>query len=188
MKENATRLNQILSTNEEFGYFGLLRLDWNATHFYTSLAYNVTFKGNEYISDPTIMELQSPNYSEVTDRELYTFNLNGANESLLNEVRTGILHRPVQIHLGFTVSGEPQLGNDDTLLIYKGEVANPRYYAKDGQQLLSIECSAPLSNLDETGGIFTTKDFMKNIDPTDTCFDYIVEGSSKKTNIKWGKI
>ncbi len=188
MHYNYVRLKEILNTNKEFGFFALIQLDWAATHFFTSHPHDLTWNGNAYIADSTILEIENPRYSEVVDREAYTISLSAMNTNLMNEVKSGIVHRPVTVKLGFTLDGEPQLGNNDLFNIYTGRVANSKFVTENEQQILNIECSAPLSNLDETSGILTTKSFMQSqIDATDTTFDYLHEDS--KTSTKgWGRI
>ena len=186
MHKNATRLKEILS-NDTIGYFGLVKLDWNATKYITSLPHDVTWNGNTYLSDPTIMEVEAPRYNDVTDREAFMLRLNGMDDTIKNEVETGIIHRGVDIRLGFTIGGVPQLGLNDTLHVYSGHVANVKFATTDGNMIWEIECSAPLSNLDAISTIYTTKDSMKNIDATDTCFDKIQEGNESK-KVAWGKI
>ena len=188
MKPNATRLKEILTSDKNIGYFALLRLDWNATRYLTSMPHDITWNGNVYVSDTTIMEFQSPRYSDVVDREAYTLTLSGMDGQIHNEVTTGIIHRPVDIRLGFTLDGEPQLGLNDTMHVYSGTVANAKYVADaaDEKMIWEIECSAPLSNLDAISTIFTTKDSIKNLFPGDTCFDGIQENNQKST-VAWGK-
>lgn len=187
MKDNANILKNFLETDQELGYFALVKLEWNATRYITSLPHAVTWNGNEYTSDPLIMQFDSPRYTEVVDREAYTLTINGMDESIKNEINTGILHRPVSIFLGFTINGVPQLGLNDLLHVYTGTVANPKYVVDDDQMLFEIECSAPLSNLDAVSTLYTTKDAMRQIDPTDTCFDKILENNTP-SSVAWGKV
>lgn len=188
MKPNATRLDEILKSGQEIGYFALVRLDWNATRYLTSMPHDITWNGNTYLSDAVIMEFQSPRYSEVVDREAYVLTLNGMDTQIHNEVTTGIVHRPVDIRLGFTLDGVPQLGLNDTMHVYSGSVASAKYVvdAADEKMIWEIECTAPLSNLDALSTIFTTKDSMQNLFPGDTCFDKIQE-NNQKSSVAWGK-
>lgn len=187
MKPNSTRLQEILESDQALGYFALLRLDWNSTRFLTSLSHDTTWNGNVYQSDPTIMQFESPRYSSTVDREAYKLTLSGMDQGIHDEVATGIIHRGVNIRLGFMINGVPQLGSNDTLHVYTGTVANARFVADGEQMTWEIECSAPLSNLDSTSALYTTKDSMQNIFPGDTCFDRIQEGS-KKASVAWGKL
>ncbi len=186
MKSNGATLTNILKTDQELGNFALVKLEWNAIHYLTSLPYGVTWNGNYYKSDETIMDVEGPRYSTTIDREAYALFLNGQDELLHSEVAAGIIHKPVEIRLGFTLDGVPLLGLDETLHVYSGTVASPKFAAKDEEMIWRIECSAPLSNLDARSTLFTTKDAMENLHPGDTCFDKIQENSDA-TSVAWGK-
>ncbi|WP_157888295.1 hypothetical protein [Neptunicoccus sediminis] len=183
---NHTRIKEILTTTGELSYFALLTLEWNATRYLTSLARDVEWNGNSYLSDTTMMQFESPNSTSVVDREAYTLSLNGMDETLTNEIKAGVIHKPVEMRLAFSIDGVPQLGLDDTLLVYRGAVAEPKFVTDDGKLIWDIECTAPLSNLDARSTIFTTKNAMQNLFPTDTCFNQI-QKNNEKSSVAWGK-
>lgn len=87
----------------------------------------------------------------------------------------------------FTVNGTPRIGTNETLFFYDGLVSKTDHQITQEEKINIIECTAPLSDLDATGTMFTTKDGIKRFDNTDTSFDNIFEGS-EETSLKWGKI
>lgn len=184
MKDNASNLLSILAS-DNVGYFLLVKLDWNSTYYYTTLPYNVAYDGNTYLSGTEVVEFQAPRYSTTVDRESYTIIFSGIDATLESEMTAGIVNRPVEIRVGFTVDGVPQLDPEDTIHSYSGFVATPKLEISDGTKRFIIECSSPLASLDAKAQLYTTRDMQQNIDPTDTCFDQIFDGS-ESYSLTWG--
>jgi hypothetical protein len=185
MKRNSTAILEALNS-EEVGFFFLVRLDFNQTHFYTTLPYEFSWNGNIYNSEENLIGFEAPRATTVVDRQTYKMTFSGIDPVMIAEVENGIINRPVSIKMGFVVDGVPQTGLDDMIHVYSGTVANNQKDISDGQQNLAIECSAPLSNLDAKSTLFTTRDGMKSLDQTDTSFDQIFEGSTEY-DLNWGK-
>ena len=185
MKRNSARILEILG-NENVGPFTLIKFEWNQDHFFTDLPYDVTWNGNTYKSESPLIAIQQPVYNSVIDRESYTLQLDGLDLGMISEVEAGIVHRPVEIYIGFLVDGVASLGLDDPILSYKGTVSGPKLEIDGGSKILSVECSSPLSDLDQKATLYTTKSGMKSLAAGDTSFDQIAEG--KDVDLKWGKV
>jgi len=185
MKSNATEILSILD-NDNIGFFTLVELNWNSDYFYTDHPSNIIWNGNTYYTDSPIVSMDPIRYSNVVDREAFKFHLSGLDATINSELDSGVVHSPVKLRMLFTVDGTPQLGLSDTLLFYDGLVSKVDHQIGANDKINTIECTAPLADLDATSTMFTTKDGMKVLDATDTSFDTIFEGS-EETSLKWGK-
>jgi hypothetical protein len=186
MKSNHSTLSAIIQS-ENLDYFILSEFNFGSSYYYTSLPFDVNWNGNTYSADNGLMGFEPPRYSTTVDREAYKITLDAIDQTLVNEVEAGIVHKPVTVRIGFMVNGVPQLGINDTIHSYSGTVSAPSIEINDDEKKLILECSAPLSDLDATSTLYTTKDGISNIDPTDTSFDQILEGSDE-IKLKWGKL
>lgn len=186
MKGNSANLLNILN-NDNIGFFTIMELNWGANYYFTDFGSDIVWNGNTYRSDNPIVGSDSIRYSNVVDRELFKFQLSGLNNSINNEIQAGVVHKPVKMRMVFVVNGVPKLGLNETLFFYDGLVSRTDQKISDEEKISIIECTAPLSDLDATGTLFTTKDGIKRFDSTDTSFDSIFEGS-EETSLKWGKL
>lgn len=185
MKDNASAILSILS-NDNLGFFVLVELNWNSNHYFTDFGQDVTWGGNRYLSDNPLTSIDNLRYTNVVDRELFKFSVSGLDPAMNAELEAGITHMPVKIRLLFTVDGVPQTASNQTMLIYDGLVSKVDHKITQDDKINLIECTAPLSDLDATGTLFTTKDGIKSFSNDDTSFDLIAEGS-EETSLKWGK-
>lgn len=185
MKGNYAELLPLLE-EDHFGYFVLIELNWNQNHFYTDLGRDITWNGQLYSSDCPVIALDTVRYSNIVDREAYRLSLSGLDPFINAELEAGIVHKAVKIRMVMVVDDQPMLGPRETIMIYDGLVSSTDHKINLDEKINTIECTAPLSDLDATGTMFTTRDGMKPYDPTDTSFDKIFEGSGT-SNIKWGK-
>lgn len=186
MKGNHSQLLGILG-NSNIGFFTLMELNWRSNYFYTDFGSDIVWNGNTYRAKNPISGSDSIRYSNVVDRELFRFQLSGLDTSINNEIAAGVVHKPVRMRMVFVVNGVPQLGVNDTLFFYDGLVSSTDQKINSEEKISIIECTAPLSDLDATGTLFTTRDGIKRFDNTDTSFDSIFEGS-EETSLKWGKL
>ncbi|QGH74726.1 hypothetical protein DSS3PM1_00049 [Bacteriophage DSS3_PM1] len=186
MKGNASDILSILA-QDNVGFFSLVELNWNQNHYFTDFGANITWNGKTFLSNNPLVSSDPIRYSNVVDRESFRFFLSGVDAAINNELDAGVVHRPVTLRMAFTVDGVPQLGGNQTLLYYDGLVSKTDKKISLDDRINVIECTAPLSDLDAIGTMFTTKDGMKRFDPTDTSFDAIFEGS-EETSLKWGKL
>lgn len=186
MRANANAILTILE-NPRVGFFSLVKFDWNNTHYFTDFGQNIDWNGNTYLKDNPIVSSDQLRYSNVVDREVFKFTLSGLDPSMAGELAQGIVHMPVTARMIFTVNDVPQTALNQTILLYDGLVSGTSITSNQEEKLITVECTAPLSDLDATGTMFTTKDGMKPFDPTDTSLDNIFEGS-EETSLKWGKV
>jgi len=187
MKLNHANLLNILNNSGNISTFSIAKFDWNSTYYFTDFGYDVAFDGNNYSSNNPIVSGGSVQYSTTVDREIFTMKLSGLDSAMVNEVEAGIIHMPVDLKMIFVVNGVPQTSINQILSYYTGKVLSATFSVEEEEKIIDIELSAPLSNLDETGTLYTTKDGMSVYDNTDTCFDQISRGSEEFT-LKWGRV
>lgn len=186
MKTNSATLLSNLN-NDNLGVFFLVQFSFNSNYYYTTLPYELSWNGNLYASETNLINFESPRATTVVDRQPYKLTLSALDSDMMAEVESGIIHRGVDIKMGLIIDDVPLTGLNDMFNVYKGTVANISKTISGGEQLLNIECSAPLSSLDAKSTLFTTRDALKTFDPTDTSFDQIFEGSSE-FSLKWGQL
>jgi len=186
MKTNAANLSTILG-NDQLGFFTLIELNWNNQYYFTDYGQTLTFDGNNYLTNTPVVDISIPKYTTTIDRELFSMTLSGLDEDMVDEAETGIISLGVKASMIFTVAGVPQLGNNDVLNFYTGKVFSSKVVLTNEEKLIEVECTAPLNDLDSKGTLYTTKDGIKTLDATDTCFNSVTKGS-EEINLKWGKI
>lgn len=185
MRDNAAQLLNILS-QDKIGVISLIEFNWNSNYYYTDYGTNLTWNSRTYIRRGPIASIDPVRYSNVVDRESFRFSMSALDTNMQAEVAAGITHMPVKMRLLFTVDGVPQLGIYESLEIYNGLVSKVDKRIDKETQLYNVECTAPLFDLDAIGTLFTTKDGISAMDPTDTSFDLIQEGS-EAFSLKWGR-
>jgi hypothetical protein len=185
MKTNAANILTLLD-NSNVGFATLVEFNWNSNYYFTDIGYNVTWNGQLYLRDNPLVGSEGLKYSNVVNREAFNFQVSLLDSAMQAEFELGIIHKPIKMRLVFTIDNVPQLGLNDTLLLYDGLVAKADTAINEYEKLGLIECTAPLSSLDAIGTIFTTKDGIKPLNVNDTCFDLVSEGSDE-TSLKWGK-
>ena len=186
MKSNSTELKSLLA-NKNLGFASLLEFNWNPNYYFTDYPHNVVWDGKTFLTDNPIVSGSNPRYTTVVDRELFSMQLSGLDVEMVALVERGIINMPVKMNLLLIVDGTPMLGLDQTMNFYEGRVSKSTMVTSDDTKLIDIELTAPLSDLDATGTIFTTKDGIALFDSTDTCFDEVSTGS-EAVSIKWGKV
>jgi len=157
---------------------------------YTTYPSDLTFLGEMYLTKNVIAGLEKPKMTSVIDRDLYkiTF-VDSDRQEFANYFDSGLLDANVEVHTGFidNATGLPEV--NESFIIYKGKVADYKYHVETdvvGEIKASISCTNPMSDLDAINPYYTSKEFMKQIDPTDTCYNEIFNGSNKLV-LYWGK-
>jgi hypothetical protein len=187
MKTNANELISLLD-GTDLGFFALVEFNWNQNYYYTDLGRDVTWNGNLYLANPMpIVSMEPLKYSSIVDREAFNLQISAIDPAMRAEFDFGIVNRSVKIRTVFTSFGAPQLGLSQTLLLYEGTVSKISEVISNETRIFNIECTAPLSNLDATGTLYTTRDGMKVFNANDTSFDTVFEGS-EAISLKWGKV
>jgi hypothetical protein len=177
-----------LLQNPVIDAFYMVRIN---TYLTTSHVTNITVDGNTYLSDGRLLSVDPPKLSSSVDRELYKVTLADPDYSIGGTMQTGIVGKTFEVRLGFVdpITSQPYTALSDTVLIYKGFVDSIAYNIETNQQgevALLVTGASPMANLDVTKTFYTSRDFIRSISPTDSCFDQVYEGSGT-VNLKWGK-
>jgi hypothetical protein len=185
MRPNSGNLESTL-LEKKLGVAVLVTLEWNQTYHFTDLGRDVTVNGQVYTSNQPMVGIDPLMYNSVVNRELFNFTLSALDSDMRSEINQGITFKPVQISLIFLVNDVPLTNIDDTLPLYRGFVSKVDENISEDEILFSVECTAPLSNLDAIGTLYTTSVGMEVYSPNDTSFDKVTE-DSYSLSLKWGR-
>jgi hypothetical protein len=190
MKQFSTNVQSILD-NDVIDYFFLVNL-YNQ-HYFCSLPFDVRVGDITYQAHGTIVEVDSPRFSSVVDRESYRIVLAESIEELTVDIKNNIIGKDIQIFIGFLNNGIPLTAEEDIISVYKGYVDRPSISNNLEQRLVNIEGTSPMSDLDAVNVFYASKDGMSKVDSDyqntnlrDTAFDEIY--GDREITIKWGKI
>jgi hypothetical protein len=186
MRPNSQNLVSTL-LEDNLGVAALVNLDWNQNYYFTDLGRDVTVGGQVYQSSHPLVSIDPLRYNSVVNRELFNFKLSALDADMIAEIAAGITHRPVQISLMFLVTDVAQTDPAELLPLYRGYVSKVEEMINQDEKIFNIECTAPLSDLDAIGTLYTTKSGMEVYSATDTSFDTVNE-NSQAISLKWGKI
>lgn len=159
----------------------------STTHFS-----NITLSNGEtYVSDGKLLQIDPPRMSTIVDREIYKLSFADPDMVFAEALEAGIVGKTVTVRLGIVdlETGQPFTNIADTVLVYRGTVDNGSYSietAELGECIFNISCSSPMADLDMTKSLLTSKTALSNVDPSDTSFSQIYEGSGQ-AQLKWGK-
>jgi hypothetical protein len=147
--------------------------------------------GSVYLADNRLIQIDPPRMSTTVDREIYKIALADPDMTFGTQAEEGIVGKPISVRLGVVnqATGLPYTNVADTILVYKGAVDNGSYEidtAEIGSAIFNISCSSPMADLDMTKALLTAKTALANIDPSDTSFSQVYEGSGQ-IQLKWGK-
>lgn len=194
-----------LINKDQIAYFYLIKIgpfkdlsDTPTTLYHTAVPGGVTMDGHFYTDANSLIHVDPPRQSSVVDRESYKISYADPDFYYRALFEKGFSGVPIQISVGFyntedyTIGGAdpgfPLQNIDDILVIYSG-TSDTHGYSVDmsGDVTVTIECTSPMGALEMTKSIITTRDSMNQIDPTDTCYDQVFEGS-KGIDLLWGKV
>ena len=158
------------------------------TSFYTDLTFD---NGVTYTNDGRLLTVDPPKLSATVDREQYKITLADPDMYFAQYMNSGLVGTKVSVRVGFVDQNTkvplPQIAN--TILVYKGRVDNGAYGVttdEAGNSVFVLTCSSPMGDLDLVKTMMTSKDALRNIDPTDNSFEQIYEGVGQ-IELKWGK-
>jgi hypothetical protein len=180
---------QNLINQDNINFFFLVDLEFNSTYRLSSLPYEVTFNNNTYSANGAILEVDSPKFSSVVDRESYKIVVI---ETPTNTFKTeiedyGVVGKNITVRIGFFDSNDsPILGTSDVILAYKGFVDAPAISNDLDQKLVTFEGTSPMADLDMIVPFIGSKSGIAQKDSSDNSFDNIYGESHIK--LKWGKI
>jgi hypothetical protein len=88
--------------------------------------------------------------------------------------------------LGTVAPGQPMTAVADLVTTYKGKIDGFSYNISQDSVILSIEAASPMAALDMSKPHITSRDYQRKLNPSDSAFDYVYEGS-KTITLSWGK-
>jgi len=166
---------------------------------YTSNPFDITLSnGITYISDGGLTNIDPPTFSNTVDRSTYSVGFTDVGSELKSYFEEGATGDSFSVRVGFynTLDVETEgveVGGiftqiSNTILIYKGVVDSQNYSLSfdNGSLTAKIEGSSPMADLDLVNPFYTNKDSMQQINPGDTAFDKVFDGSGQ-IKLKWGK-
>jgi len=178
---------QTVLDSDSINFIYLIELQFNSTYRFTSYNTNITYGGNTFIADGGLYEFDTPKFSSVVDREAYRVVIADQLDEMAAEFELNVVGKPVEVKVALLdANGYPMLGTTDVLSIYKGYVDAPKITNDFEQKLAVIECTSPMSDLDTTKALYTSKDGMDQVSLSDTSFDEIFD--NKEITLKWGKV
>jgi len=179
---------QNLISQDTVDFFFLIDLEFSTTYRLSSLPYDVTFDGNTYTANGAILEVDSPKFSSVVDRESYrVVVVEDDNDTFKSEIDQNVVGKDITVRVGFfDSSGNPVLTTSDVLLVYKGYVDSPAISNNFDNKLVTFEGTSPMSDLDMVIPFIGSKNGIKQKDEDDESFSNIYGESVIK--LKWGKV
>lgn len=188
MKTFSTAVQNIINQNK-IDFFFLVDLEFSTHHRLSSLPYDVTFNGNTYTANSALLEVDSPKFSSVVDRESYRVVIaEDSNNTFKTEIDNNVVGKDIEVRIGFFDSNDnPILSpTSDVLLAYKGFVDTPSIENNFETKVVTFEGTSPMSDLDMVIPFIGSRSGIQQKDSNDTSFDNIYGDSIIK--LKWGKI
>lgn len=167
----------------------------NNSEYYRETSYmrDLTLDNLEiYPSQGRLLSFDAPKLSTTVDREQYKLSFADSAMYFGEYADDGLVGLPIEVRLGFVnvSTNLPLTQINNTLLVYKGQIDSASYAintSEVGESIFNISCTSPMADLDLTKTFYTSKEFLKKIDPEDNSFDQIYEGSGQ-LEVKWGRI
>jgi hypothetical protein len=180
-------VEQLEALSKEFiSYYYLVNL--NGIRLETSGPSDQEFGGGTYLASGKLQSVDPPKLSPAVDREAYKIVYNDPDFELRSYFEAGISGVLIDVYFVLVDVLNPEVRLGDPILAYSGYVDAPTYSIDpDGNVTATIEGTSPMGSLAVTNTVITAKDSIKQINPDDTCFDQIYEGS-KALTLLWGKI
>ena len=147
---------------------------------YTTYTSDITLGVDVYSGFGPVFNVDAPRMDSVVDRDLYKIILTDEGFALGDLYETNFTGAQAEVRVGFVDynTGVPE--TTDTVLIYKGVIESFNYEidtAEKGTVLSTISCSNPMADLDSVRVYYTSKDFLRQINPADKAYDQIYVGS-----------
>ena len=152
-----------------------------------------------FLANNSISEFTPPIIERASNREQYTISFVDADFELRAEASSSIVGARVTVYfglinksngiLGGANPGEPLLLPEHLTLGFDGLIDSKEYVIDpdEATAIFKIECATPMASLNDVRPYITSKTAVKVLDPADTCYDQIYEGTSG-TDLLWGKI
>lgn len=190
---SATIANLINSGQAEV-CFALVIRNGDDSIFLTSTTHFEGFtldNGVSYVADDFIVRADPPQQSSNVDREAYKLTVTDPTFFLSAVGENGMVGKKIELSLCFLnpATGKIYTGVADRLCIYKGRIEGLEGEINTesiGSQEFVISCASPNISLEQSRGVYTSRDVMRGRNPADGCCDKIYTGSSPAVS-KWGK-
>jgi hypothetical protein len=156
---------------------------------FTSYPSDLVLGGQMYLTSNVLFAIEHPRMTSVVDRDLYKIVLTDSAFSFGSIYEQSLIGAAASVRLGLVDynTNEPDVNN--TFIIYKGIIQGFDYEidtAEKGEVTSTITCSNPMADLDAVKPFYTTKDFIRQLNPEDSSFDQIYHGAGS-VNLNWGK-
>lgn len=153
---------------------------------------NVTLSdGRTFVADGQIVNLDAPRLSTVVDKEQYKIVLADPSFYFGQYAENGMVGKRVEVIACFIdqTTGAPVTSAGNSFTVYKGRVDAASYAINTGvigSATISILCASPMADLDLRKQFLSSRDFVRNRTPNDSCCDQVYEGSGA-IQLRWGK-
>lgn len=149
---------------------------------YCTYTSDITLGSDVYTGYGPVFNVDAPRMDSVVDRDLYKIALTDEGFSLgaLYDTNFTGAEAEVRACLVDYYTGVPETNLDDTVLVYRGIIESFNYEidtSEQGRVLSTISCSNPMADLDSVRVYYTSKDFLKQVNPNDTAYNQIFAGS-----------
>ena len=155
----------------------------------TDYSHDLVLSDGVYLASDMLVGVTPPEASSSVDRALYEIILSDAYNELANQYSEGLIGSKITVRIGFLDPATDQPLTDEMFILYSGIVQGKDVSFDtelEGKAITKIIGSNVLAALDATDGFYTSRDTLRNIDPNDTAFDQVYEGSRSLT-LLWGK-
>lgn len=184
----------------DFQTFYLFSIEGNeASYKFTSYFTDLNIPGlGIFLSDHSIISFEPPIMEKATNRDAYKLVFGDPHFAWRSVAESNLLGTVVEMYMGVINTTGANFGNaapdapllalDDLTLGFSG-VIDARTYAIDPLEqsaVFTIECASPMASLGIKKPYYTSKEAMKQIDPTDTAYDAVYKGSAS-IGLLWGK-
>lgn len=197
-KTYSNNIKQVLQ-NDNMSPFFLVALEFRTgTVYHTNTPMDISVNGlGVFSADNSLLGIDPPRLSAVVDRETYKITYSDNLFIFRSLFESGIIGTPITVYIGFYNTSDATIGTilpsmpftdiSDLIIAYKGFVDTHGHTTDvDGEVTAVLECSSPMASLDLTKPFYTSRDSMRQLEPTDSSFDDVYTGS-KAINLLWGK-
>ena len=190
---SATIANLIASGQAE-ACFALVIRESNGSVFRASTTHFANFAledGVNYIADDFLVRADPPQQSSNVDREAYKVTVADPTFLVTAKAENGLVGKKIELRICFLNPANgtiyPELAN--TLCVYKGKIEGleGEIVTEDiGSQEFVISCASPNMSLEQSRGIYCSRDLIRSRNPQDGSCDKIYTGSTSSVS-KWGR-
>lgn len=147
--------------------------------------------GSIYLGNSGLVAVDPPQTGSSVDRQEYKITIVDNEFSFSSMYSGGLVGKLLKVRVLFIDPSDGSLFKSisDLLTIYIGKVDNMGYTNETesvGSTVVNITGSSPMADLDRKKEFLATREAMRNINPIDTAFDDVYEGSAS-VKLRWGK-